>query len=123
MALRLELIEDYPNAVIQTWQGIHNEILPWCMAESDAIVSTVVDKFFQAQYLREIACHEFEQILFNAAEKLYITIKSNFNIVQRHRGVQIRAQTLRKAIGANPNGINYLRSDTSMYIMKPMSGQ
>ena len=109
--------------MIQTWQGIHNEILPWCMAESDAIVSTVVDKFFQAQYLREIACHESEHILFNAAEKLYITIKSNFNIVQRHRGVQIRSQTLRKAIGANPNGINYLRSDTSMYIMKPMSGQ
>jgi len=73
-SLRLNHIEDNPKAVIQTWQAIRNEILP-CMTDVDGI-STV--ELFQA-HLTGIACREFENICYDAAQSLWTIIDASHN--------------------------------------------
>jgi hypothetical protein len=74
-SLRLSHIEDNPKAVIQTWQAIRNEILP-CMTDVDG---TTAVELFQA-HLTGIACREFENICYEAAQDLWTTMQATHNM-------------------------------------------
>ena len=77
---KVDRIEDNPKAIIETWQGIFNELLP-SLIDVDPISAV---ELFQA-HLTGIALKEFQEITFQSSWKLYnsyISVNHNERIAQ-----------------------------------------